>query len=308
MIEVQKKINYEAFGLNVFSEYPLPELPQYIGKKETADVVIEIGDLSLLWNDLDAKPERYLMVGNSLIFQIPSVATFYIQEGKKITVSPLMGSDEDEIRLYILGTCMGAILMQRRVLPLHGSAVAVDGKAYAFIGDSGVGKSTLASAFLENGYELISDDLIPVSISSDNIPFIFPAYPQQKLWQESLDEFGKESSKYRHVYKRETKYAIPVRSKFAKVSLPLSGIFELVKTEGENIEIHPINGLERLLMLNLNTYRNTLIARLGLTDWHFNTITGIAKQVETFQLKRPNSRFTAYQLVERILLQLKKGK
>ena len=37
--------------------------------------------------------------------------------------------DEDIIRLYILGTCMGAILMQRKILPLHGSAIAINGKA-----------------------------------------------------------------------------------------------------------------------------------------------------------------------------------
>ena len=49
-------------------------------------------------------------------------------------VSPLKRYDEDVIRLYILGTCMGAILMQRRIFPLHGSAVAINGKAYAFVG------------------------------------------------------------------------------------------------------------------------------------------------------------------------------
>ena len=38
---------------------------------------------------------------------------------------------------------MGALLMQRKILPLHGSAIAIDGKAYAFVGDSGAGKSTL---------------------------------------------------------------------------------------------------------------------------------------------------------------------
>ena len=57
---------------------------------------------------------------------------------------------------------MGAILMQRKILPLHGSAIAIDGKAYAIVGDSGAGKSTLASAFLKRGYQLLSDDVITV--------------------------------------------------------------------------------------------------------------------------------------------------
>ena len=80
-----------------------------------------------------------------------------------------MKYDEDVIRLYILGTCMGAILMQRKILPLHGSAIEIDGKAYAIVGDSGAGKSTLASAFLKQGYQLVSDDVIAVSLSQENL-------------------------------------------------------------------------------------------------------------------------------------------
>ena len=38
---------------------------------------------------------------------------------------------EDKIRLLFLGTCMGALLIQRKILPLHGSAIEIDGKAYA---------------------------------------------------------------------------------------------------------------------------------------------------------------------------------
>ena len=83
---------------------------------------------------------------------------------------------------------MGTILMQRKMLPLHGSAIEIDGKVYAIVGDSGAGKSTLASAFLKQGYKLVSDDVIAVSLSQENsIPYVTPAYPQQKLWQESLN-------------------------------------------------------------------------------------------------------------------------
>jgi serine kinase of HPr protein (carbohydrate metabolism regulator) len=78
---------------------------------------------------------------------------FLIQEGRSIIVSPLEEYKEDVIRLYILGSCMGAILMQKRILPLHGSAVAIDGKAFAIIGESGAGKSTLASAFISRGFQ-----------------------------------------------------------------------------------------------------------------------------------------------------------
>ena len=115
------------------------------------------------------------------------------------------------LRLYILGTCMGAILMQRKILPLHGSAVDIDGKVYAIVGDSGAGKSTLASALLKHGYQLVSDDVIAVSLTHENpIPFVTPSYPQQNLVGKPK-YFGMDSTNYHSTYVRENKYRVPVR-------------------------------------------------------------------------------------------------
>ena len=90
------------------------------------------------------------------------------------------GANEDHVRLYILGTCMGALLLQRKILPLHGSAIAINGKAYAIVGDSGAGKSTLASAFLNKGYQLLSDDVIPVSLSNEEYSYRNPCISTTK--------------------------------------------------------------------------------------------------------------------------------
>ncbi|MNI48965.1 HPr kinase/phosphorylase [compost metagenome] len=236
------------------------------------------------------------------MFHIPEIATFAITEGKLITVSPMKEADEDEIRLLVLGTCMGAILMQRKIYPLHGSAIAINGKAYAIIGDSGAGKSTLASAFLNQGYELLSDDVIAISLSQDElIPIVTPSYPQQKLWQDSLDNFGMEKSQYRSIFRRENKYYIPVSSKYFNKPLPLAGVYELVKTEDKEIACCRIGNLERFNTLFTHTYRNFLIPQMGLTDWHFNTSASMVNQIDMFQLRRPVSKFSAPQLVSVIL-------
>jgi hypothetical protein len=201
---------------------------------------------------------------------------------------------------------MGAILMQRKILPLHGSAIAIDGKAYAIVGDSGAGKSTLASALLKRGFQLISDDVIPVTLNEENIPIVTPAYPQQKLWIESLNEFGMESTQYRPIINRETKYAIPVLQQFASVPLPLAGLFELVKTESDQVELNPIQSLHQLHTLYYHTYRNFFIAPSGLMEWHFNTTAKICEHIDLYQLSRPISRFTAHELTNSILKTLQK--
>jgi hypothetical protein len=307
--KTSKKPAYKVFGLRVSSEILLPELHQLSNDEEgTVDVLIEFADLTKQWNDLAVEQRKFVVKENIVMFQISNTATFSIQDGEKIIVSPIEGYAEDKARLYILGTCMGALLLQRKTFPLHGSAIAIDGKAYAFVGDSGAGKSTLASAFLSRGYQLLSDDVIAVTFSQDRqIPIVSPSYPQQKLWQESLNQFGMEASHYRPLFERETKYAVPVSSKFFEEPLPLAGVFELVKTEDEKIGLHRIEKLERLRILYYHTYRNFLVRRLGLREWHFQSSASIINQIDVFQLRRPASWFTANELASLILNSIKQG-
>jgi energy-coupling factor transporter ATP-binding protein EcfA2 len=301
------KSKFKAFGFNVLSEIHLPELPQTFFDSDMVDIVIEKSDLTLLWDELAMENQYFVIKEDVIMFRVPDNAIYMIQNGREIYYSPMDQAYEDQIRLYLLGTCMGAILMQRKVLPLHGSAIEINGKAYAIVGESGAGKSTLASAFLELGYQLISDDVIPVTLNEKSIPMVTPAYPQQKLWLESLNQFGMESDNFRPIFDRETKFAIPVLNQFASKPLPLAGVVELVKTDNDEIEIHPIQSLNRLQTLFIHTYRNFFIAPSGLMDWHFSTTAKMCEHIDMYQLRRPISRFTANDLTDMILTSLNKG-
>ncbi|MEH7011459.1 aldolase [Neobacillus niacini] len=307
MLQTVQKVVYKGFGFKIFSDISLPELPKVSNQEDREDIIFEVEDLSGVWAEL-AEPNRYFVINeNFIMFHIPNVAIYSIQNGNRVSVSPMEGSNEDQVRLYLLGTCMGALLMQRKILPLHGSAIEINGKAYAIIGDSGAGKSTLASAFLQKGYQLISDDIIPVSYTKGNKPIVTPAYPQQKLWQESLEAFGVASDNLRPIVERETKFAVPVYSQFANRHLPLAGVFELVTTENENIHIEPIKNLHRLHTLFNHTYRNFLLAPCGLLEWHFSFTANLVNNIQLFQIRRPISRFTANDLTGLILSTLNEG-
>ncbi|ASN05982.1 aldolase [Virgibacillus necropolis] len=307
MIDTIQKNVYKAFGLSISSDFPLPELPQLNTDEELTDIGIHYADLLNMWSKLSEKNKYLVVKKDFVLFHVPDTAIFLIQKGNKVFVSPINGSKEAQIRLYILGTCMGALLMQRQILPLHGSALLIDGKAYAVVGDSGAGKSTLASAFLSRGYQLLSDDVIPVTVNENNIPIVTPAYPQQKLWIESLDKFGIDSKPLRPIIDRETKFAVPVPEQFATEPVPLAGVFELNKTNDYEIEIYPIKNLERLHTLFNHTYRNFLINRSGLMEWHFSTTAEIVNKIDLYKIKRPVSHFTAHELVNLILTKIGKG-
>lgn len=76
----------------------------------------------------------------------------------RIDVCP--GADwEGVLPPHFYSTGAALLLALRGVLPMHGSALEVNGRAILLCGQSGVGKSTLAANLLALGARLISDDL-----------------------------------------------------------------------------------------------------------------------------------------------------
>lgn len=301
MIFQTKQTSYKAFGFTIHSDIFFPELQKLDYIEHTSDIVISYADLSEKWAQYSLTSQSFISTRDMIMFVVPDVAIFSIQDGSSILISPFNEPEEDKLRLYVLGSCMGALLFQRKILPLHGSTVVIDGLAYAFVGHSGHGKSTLASSFLQKGYQLITDDVIAVSFDSQNVPYVIPAYPQQKLWQESLNTLGMNSNQYQPLFERETKFAVPVHSQFITKSLPLASIFELSKTDCNNVEMRSIEKLERLSLLYRHTYRKTFLEGSGLANWHFDIIAKLAGSTNMYQLKRPLDKMTVDQLTNKVL-------
>jgi len=300
------KDTYSAFGLTIASDFHLPELKTVSSINAKPDVWIERADLKGLWETYDQTNAYHYIKENFCLFRVPGVAIYKIESGREITVSPIGDTSEEQIKLYLLGTCLGVALMQRKVLPLHGSAIVIDGKAYAIVGESGSGKSTLAAAFIKRGYEILTDDVIAVEFSNDDTPTVIPSYPYQKLWQESLKQFGLMSNNYQSIYDRETKFSVPVNQHFNEHNIPLGGIFHLSKNDQAEVEVIPIQTLECFPFLYYNTYRYFMIERLGLTNWHFEFSATLINKIAFYRIVRPRSRFTANEIVDQILAKVKK--
>ena len=131
---------------------------------DVVDVHIESSDLTPLWEDWRCRQRQLCGARGQSFFKIEDTGLFLMEQGKRIVVSPQPGADEKKVRLFILGTCMAVIMMQRGILPLHGSAVVIDGWAYAFVGHSGAGKSTLSAALASRGYPLLTDDVVALDL------------------------------------------------------------------------------------------------------------------------------------------------
>ncbi|MFJ7747178.1 aldolase [Peribacillus sp. NPDC097295] len=306
MLSTEKTYMYTTFGLIIESELPLLELEKVTNDEREVDIIITRKDLSNVWSKISPiNRTGFVVEENRVMFEVPGLAIFSIEKGKAITFSTCGDDNDEKNRLYILGSCLGILLMQRKILPLHGSAIAIDGKAYAFIGESGAGKSTLASSFIKKGYKLLSDDVVALSFNWENTPCVTPSYPQQKLWQESLNAFGMKSTDFKPLFDRITKFSIPVQGEFYNQPLPLGGIFELSGVDIESIELHLIEKLNRFQVLHEHTYRRSLIEKMNMMDWHFHFCAKCMNSVPIYRLCRPTSTFTAHDLVATILSVIK---
>ena len=114
MISVDHTFAYRAFGYKISSEIPLPELPSIKIENRLADITIKKADLNDLWSELSSDHNYFVVKENLVMFLIPKKAIFLIRNGNEICVDPITELYDKHHRLYILGTCMGAILMQKK--------------------------------------------------------------------------------------------------------------------------------------------------------------------------------------------------
>lgn len=82
----------------------------------------------------------------------------------EITAHLHPGADRGLVRVLAAGAVIAVHLKLRHELVMHASAVQLDDRALAFVGASGMGKSTLAAVLCRNGCDLVSDDVLRVDV------------------------------------------------------------------------------------------------------------------------------------------------
>ncbi|MDQ8186268.1 hypothetical protein [Pelagicoccus sp. SDUM812002] len=290
-----KTYSYTAYGLAIESEIEFRELSH--GSSEKTDVYIQEAKVPLPSNGQWGEGTDFHAEEGKLLLVVDGVARYLAQGGIEITFERLNDASYDDVRLFLLGSVLGAILMQRRRLVLHGSVVSSGGKAVAFLGDSGVGKSTLAASLVKAGMALLSDDICSISgIEVDS------GFPQSKLWLDSLDWMGLSENEFRRVRPQFEKRAIPIDLKdFHSSSCPLERIFVLNKTAGRSLVVRDLSGTRKFLGLSEKSYRLQFVEGMGLSRLHFQQIAELAKTVRVTEVIRPSDGMPINRLVSAIL-------
>lgn len=90
------------------------------------------------------------------------------------------GADPSVAAILAAGTLIAFRLSMAGHLVLHASAVRVRGRGLAFVGRSGMGKSTMATLMCTDGAALLTDDVARVGFDGDDV-FVSPGGPESRL-------------------------------------------------------------------------------------------------------------------------------
>ena len=135
------------------------------------------------WYQLVAFPD------GSFYLRWPDLFEFLVlPDGRCITYNPLPQASPAAFETYLLGHVLSYSLLKLGYEVLHVTAVVVDGEALGLLGRSGQGKSSLAAAFLQAGYRILSDDLLVLVETPEGI-LIPPGLPRIKLFPETAERF-----------------------------------------------------------------------------------------------------------------------
>jgi hypothetical protein len=291
---------YALFGLVIESALSLPELRQ-VESPGPPDVTVDFGPVA----ESKSLPRAAGLSRGAPggVLEVPEVGRYGIAPGA-ITIDRAPSATERNLRLFLLGSAIGALLHQRGILPLHANAVDMGGFAVAFVGQSGAGKSTLAAAFHDAGHPLLSDDICVVTPAASGFE-VQPGIPRVRLWRDAVERSGRDAETLDAAFDGMDKYIVPTLATQAEAPLPLGAIYilengGLENGDGADFAIRPLGASAGLPALVHNTYRGAFVPILGDPQRHFQTCLTLARTVPVFALSRPWDVTRIGETVERI--------
>lgn len=296
----QTKYVYKAYGLKIASAVFFPEVIQDATRTTyVPDVCIRYGEVPRALSARTLYTSDCEIALNEALLDFVGSARYWVSQGKEIVVEPYSTCKEVDIRCDLLGPCMSFILHQRQSFVLHASAIEIPGGCVAFMAPSGWGKSTLAAAFYQRGFKLLTDDICAIQLDLNQRPYVHAAFPQLKLCEEAIHKLKMPLKSLEPLFAKE-KYAVKTREYFQGQARPLLHIYQLDRTEESNIALETLHGIAKFYALKNHTMQAWALKALGIQAVHFNLCTMLHRQVSVSQLKRPRDGFQLEALIDRL--------
>jgi hypothetical protein len=226
--------------------------------------------------------------GNGYLLRFPGLADFEVSvDGESVIAFAVPGTDDATVEhLYINQVTPLALSRQGRP-SFHASVVTVPSGAVAFLGKSGMGKSTLAASYALNEAAFLTDDALLIEETSETC-LALPSHASVRLWEDSVAALVSDRITRAGPinYSSKARLLAGAALAYSAEPQPLLAAFVLENSESSAISIQAYTGLDRYMAWLRNSFLldiedNALLAR------HFEWTHRISSSVPTFSLDYP---------------------
>ena len=212
-----------------------------------------------------------------------------------------------DVPSYLLGPIVGAILRLRGTTCLHASAIQLGGRAIAFAGPAGAGKSTTAAAFAVRGIPVVSDDTIGLTESGPTWT-VAPGYPRVRLWPQSAKALAEGKGRSALLPPGESgstnRYHLDLTSRgfqFQREALPLGLVYLLEESPAGSATVaEPLTPLEGLMALVGNSFASSILDK-QMRAREFEVLGRLVERVPIRRLARPTDLVHLTEFCESVL-------
>jgi hypothetical protein len=242
------------------------------------------------------------------LIRIEDVSDYEVSRGRDIRVWPAAGARLKDVEIYLFGPAWATLCHQRGLLPLHASAILTQGGITAFAGHPGAGKSTTAALMASLGYELVTDDILPISFNEDSIPGAWPYLRRLKLHGGPIIQLALTPTELvSETLDKEKYFVLPRNAAHDKWSrLKALYVLEIDPTISQ-VSVDRITGADAVRAIVDQTYHFNFI--LGSRRFHDHLVfcTKLASQIAVYRLRRPPSFALGKELGSLICAHLAEG-
>lgn len=296
---------FRAYGLVFAASVPIPEMMPVERADLTPgvapDVIIREARFPDDLPDPIATSDVHQVNREALLLRVAGVGRYLVTSGREILIHPEPTATPHDVRVYLLGTCLGALLHQRGLYVLHASGVATGQGAVLFAGASGAGKSTLLAELVSRGYSMVVDDVCAVRVDHNEQPTVVPSYPRTRLWADAAERFAIDTTELPRTRSSWDKFERQV-AEFSGAEARLTHVFHLAAPkDDEDCSLDRLGPIDAFTTLVDNTYRSVLLDGMNIRGDHFELASRLARSVEVIRVRRPAESNSLEQLADLVV-------
>ncbi|EAU74851.1 hypothetical protein RS9916_35127 [Synechococcus sp. RS9916] len=278
---------YQALGMHLESTLVLPELIQAAPAVEREALVQVVEADHRDWPTLEASPHStptLQLAPQEWRLELEGIGWFRATGGERLEWQRWDDSVSDrDIRTFAVTSGLGALAIQRGALVLHGTALEREGEAILLLGHPAAGKSTLAWCLIQEGWRLLSSEL--VAVSPDGM--VQPGMHQLKLWHDAAIALNLNWAQLPPVRKGLKRYALLAKDLTCMPQpTPLRLIYILNRAEEEMVKENDTEeGVEKVkasIFASRKFSQTLALMRLRNNAFHARIYRGMDAETQLF--------------------------